>query len=63
MISTSTSFSPLLGAELFYLKDGASRIIRLGEEELQDFEKDMALEIERYQEAFRTETPHLELAK
>ena len=41
-------FSPLLGAELFYLKDGVSKRIELANEEYPDFERDLASRIEVY---------------
>jgi hypothetical protein len=41
-------FSPLLGAELFYLKDGVSKRIELAREEDPDFERDLASRIEAY---------------
>ena len=42
-------FSPLLGAELFYLKDGATREVRLEERETEKFEQDLMKRIEMYQ--------------
>jgi len=42
-------FSPLLGAELFYLKDGVSVKVRLDEEAVRDFENDLIRRIEGYQ--------------
>lgn len=48
-------FSPLLGAELFYLKDGVSKRIELVDEEDQDFESDLARKIETYQEVIRSD--------
>lgn len=32
-------FSPLLGAELFYLKDGISRLVLLGDENIPNFQE------------------------
>jgi ATP-dependent exoDNAse (exonuclease V) beta subunit len=46
-------FSPLLGAELFYLTDGRSIKVKLDEDSLRDFEKDLLTRIECYQEAIR----------
>ena len=43
-------FSPLLGAELFYLKDGVSVKVQLDEEAVRDFENDLIRRIEEYQE-------------
>ncbi len=43
-------FSPLLGAELFYLKDGATREVRLKEREIEKFEQDLMKRIGVYQE-------------
>jgi ATP-dependent exoDNAse (exonuclease V) beta subunit len=42
-------FSPLLGAELFYLKDGGCVKVRLDEEEVRDFEKELLGRIEGFQ--------------
>ncbi len=42
-------FSPLLGAELFYLKDGVTRVVRLEERETEKFEQDLMMRIEMYQ--------------
>lgn len=42
-------FSPLLGAELFYLKDGIYTKMQLKEEEVSDFETDLTRRIEYYQ--------------
>jgi len=46
-------FSPMLGAELLYLKDGASMKVQLNEEEVRAFENDLFRRIEGYQEAIR----------
>ncbi len=46
-------FSPMLGAELFYLKDGVSRKVQLDDEEVRDFEDDLFRRIEGYQEAIK----------
>jgi len=46
-------FSPLLGAELFYLKDGISIKVQLDNEAVRDFENDLFRRIECYQEAIR----------
>ena len=46
-------FSPLLGAELFYLKDGVSRLVKLGEEDIPNFREDLDDRIEEYQRAFK----------
>lgn len=43
-------FSPLIGAELFYLKDGIYVKVQLIEEEILDFENDLFRRIESYQE-------------
>jgi hypothetical protein len=43
-------FSPLLSAELFYLKDGATGEIRLEEREIEKFEQDLMKKIGAYQE-------------
>jgi len=43
-------FSPLLGADLFYLKDGVSVKVRLDEEAVRDFENDLIRRIDGYQE-------------
>jgi len=42
-------FSPLLGAELFYLKDGVSVKVQLDGEAVRDFENDLIRRIEGYQ--------------
>jgi hypothetical protein len=42
-------FSPLLGAELFYLKDGTAVEVKLGERDVPDFERDLIRKIEEYQ--------------
>jgi ATP-dependent exoDNAse (exonuclease V) beta subunit len=42
-------FLPLLGAELFYFKDGVSVKVQLNEEEVRDFENDLFERIEGYQ--------------
>jgi len=42
-------FSPLLGAELFYLKDGVSKRIELGDKEIPDFQDELIGRISRYQ--------------
>ena len=46
-------FSPLLGAELFYLKDGTAVKVQLDEGDVRDFENDLTQRIEEYQEAIR----------
>ncbi len=46
-------FSPLLGAELFYLKDGISIKVQLDNETVRDFENDLFRRIKCYQEAIR----------
>jgi len=46
-------FSPLLGADLFYLKDGISIKVQLDNEAVRDFEKDLLRRIEGYQEQIR----------
>lgn len=46
-------FSPLIGAELFYLKDGVYVKVQLNEEEVCDFENDLLRRIEGYHEAIR----------
>lgn len=46
-------FSPLLGAELFYLKDGTAVKVQLDEGDFRDFENDLTQRIEEYQEAIR----------
>lgn len=43
-------FWPMLGAELFYLKDGVSMKVQLNDEAVRDFEKDLLRRIEGYQE-------------
>ena len=43
-------FSPLLGAELFYLKDGSSVKVQLKEEEIRDFEVRLLIKIKGCQE-------------
>lgn len=43
-------FSPLLGAELFYLKDGTSIKVQLDREAIPDFEYELSRRIESYQE-------------
>lgn len=43
-------FSPMLGAELFYLKDGVSMKVRLDNESVRDFENELFRKIERYQD-------------
>jgi len=48
-------FSPLLGAELFYLKDGVSRSVYLGERDLHIFLDDLGERIEGYQRALKME--------
>jgi ATP-dependent exoDNAse (exonuclease V) beta subunit len=45
----SEIFSPLLGAELFYLKDGTAVKVRLDEGDVRDFENDLIRRIEEYQ--------------
>lgn len=45
-------FSPLLGAELFYLKDGVSVKVQLDEGDVRDFENDLIRRIEEYQAGF-----------
>jgi ATP-dependent helicase/nuclease subunit A len=47
-------FSPLLGAELFYLKDGFSKRIELVDEEILDFQDELIERIGRYQYAIRS---------
>lgn len=42
-------FSPLLGAELFYLKDGVFVKVQLDDGDVQDFESDLIRRIEEYQ--------------
>ncbi|MDQ1312775.1 MAG: helicase, partial [Euryarchaeota archaeon] len=42
-------FSPMLGAELFYLKDGVSVKVQLDEGDVRDFENDLIRRIEEYQ--------------
>ena len=42
-------FSPLLGAELFYLKDGTAVEVKLDERDGPDFERDLIRKIEEYQ--------------
>jgi ATP-dependent exoDNAse (exonuclease V) beta subunit len=42
-------FSPMLGAELFYLKDGVSVRVQLDGEAVRDFENDLIRRIEGYQ--------------
>jgi ATP-dependent exoDNAse (exonuclease V) beta subunit len=56
-------FLPLLGAELFYLKDGGSVKVQLNEEEVLDFENDLFRRIEGYQESVisKTSNPHFAL--
>ena len=44
-------FSPLLGAELFYLKDGISKRIELSDKELPAFEDELMERISRYQKS------------
>ena len=46
-------FSPLIGAELFYLKEGVYVKVQLNEEEVRDFENDLLRRIEGYQETIR----------
>jgi ATP-dependent helicase/nuclease subunit A len=46
-------FSPLFGAELFYLMDGRSIKVKLDDDSVRDFEKDLLTRIECYQEAIR----------
>ena len=46
-------FSPLIDAELFYLKEGVYVKVQLNEEEVRDFENDLLRRIEGYQEAIR----------
>ena len=43
-------FSPLLGAELFYFKDGGSVKVPLKEEEIRDFENELFIKIKGCQE-------------
>jgi hypothetical protein len=45
-------FSPLLGAELFYLKDGTAVKVRLDEGDIREFENDLNRRIEEYQVGF-----------
>jgi hypothetical protein len=47
-------FSPLLGAELFYLKDGVSKRIELVDEEIPDFQDELIERIGKYQYAIRS---------
>ncbi|MDD3564057.1 MAG: UvrD-helicase domain-containing protein [Methanothrix sp.] len=47
-------FSPLLGAELFYLKDGISKKIELGVEKIHDFHDELEEKIAEYQLALRS---------
>ena len=49
----SEMFSPLPGAERFYLKDGISIKVQLDNEAVRDFENDLLRRIEGYQEAIR----------
>jgi len=53
-------FLPLLGAELFYLKDGVSVKVQLNEEEVRDFENDLYARIEGYQEGIIRKFPRSE---
>jgi ATP-dependent exoDNAse (exonuclease V) beta subunit len=46
-------FSPFLGAVLFYLTDGVSKRIELGDEEIADFQDELMGMIGRYQYAIR----------
>lgn len=50
-------FSPMLGAELFYLKDGVSRKVQLDDEAVLDFEDDLLRRIEGYQETIIANFP------
>jgi len=43
----------MLGAELFYLKDGVSMKVQLNDEAVRDFENDLFRRIEGDQEAIR----------
>ena len=45
-------FSPMLGAELFYLKDGVSVKVRLDEDSVREFENDLIRRIEEYQSKY-----------
>ncbi|MGV8127491.1 MAG: UvrD-helicase domain-containing protein [Methanothrix sp.] len=47
-------FSPLVGAELFYLKDGFSKRIELIDEEIHDFQDELRERIGRYQYDIRS---------
>jgi ATP-dependent exoDNAse (exonuclease V) beta subunit len=47
-------FSPLLGAELFYLKDGFSRMIELVDEEIPYFQDELIERINRYHYTIRS---------
>lgn len=49
-------FSPLVGAELFYLKNGVSVKVQLDEEEVLDFENDLCRRIEGYQVSLISKT-------
>jgi ATP-dependent exoDNAse (exonuclease V) beta subunit len=44
-------FSPLIGAELLYLKDGSTNHITLDEKEIETFKEELKSKIEKYQEA------------
>jgi hypothetical protein len=44
-------FSPLIGAELLYLRDGGTNHITLDEKEIETFEEELKSKIEKYQEA------------
>lgn len=50
----SRIFSPMLGAELFYLKDGVSIKVQLDNEAVSDFESELLRKIEDYQEKIIT---------
>jgi len=50
-------YSPLLGAELFYLKDGVSVKVQLDGEAVRDFENDLIRRIENYQAGMIMELP------
>ena len=49
-------FSPLLGAELFYLKDGGSRLVHLDEKDIPNFQDGLNERINGHQNAFRVDS-------
>lgn len=53
-------FRPMLEAQLFYLKDGGVREVRLEDEEVQRFEEELARRIEQRKEGGRAGDPGLE---